>query len=408
MASISQASLSDVAQSWLLSNQHASIEGIDLRPTENSLLKGNPLVIARGQAQAYFLYDSSKRVWILKKFLPGRKPDAQYLNAIQALIPHEPGFESGYQRRVIYALGASHGSYNTADFAAWIEGTILMPFVVGSDWAYIADQIRAGNIELDFEQRLSLCRSLSTKIQTLEQNGLAHRDLSSTNIFIDTKAWEIHLIDWDSLYQSTLSIPTNTTFGTNGYVAPFVRVNGVEDAKFTWRNNADRFSMTILNCEFLCMDRNSPITGDGGFFEQEEIHQGGGSGIAKIVATLEKSLPPAAPLLRSVLQAKGFDDCPAPADWLGLARAIAAPSLKEIYDPQPDFIRFVQELQKKSQQKPAPPAPSLKDVELPDLNAAAILTKKTIGPAAPSLTEVEPLEWERLPLASKGTPKKTP
>jgi serine/threonine protein kinase len=399
-------SLSDIAQIWLLSGQHASIEGIDLRPSENSLFKGNPLVVARGQAQAYFLHDPSGKVWILKKFLPGRKPNANYLNAIQALIPHEAGFESGYQRRVIYALTASPGAFDAPDFAVWIEGTILMPLIGGTDWAYIADQVRAGTLQLSSEQRLSLCRSLSTKIEILERNGLAHRDLSSTNIFIDTKKWEVHLIDWDSLYHSGLSIPANTTFGTSGYIAPFVRVNGVEDSKVTWRDCSDRFGLAILNSEFLCIGQNSPVTGDGGFFEQEEIHQHGGPGLDHILIALEKCSPNAAQLLRKALHANTFSTCPRPSDWICLTPTAVAPSLTSVYDPQSDFLRFIQELQKKARQKPAPLAPTLKEVESPDLNTAAHVTNRATAASAPPLSAVETLEWNRLPLAAKGPPKK--
>jgi serine/threonine protein kinase len=400
-------SLSDIAQIWLLSGQHASIERIDLRPSENSLLKGNPLVIARGQARAYFLHDPTGKVWILKKFLPGRKPDANYLNAIQALIPQEPGFECGYQRRVIYGLTTSPGAFAAPDFAVWIEGTILMPLIGGTDWAYIADQVRAGTIQLTFEQRLSLCRSLSTKIEILERNGLAHRDLSSTNIFVDTKKWEVHLIDWDSLYHSSLSIPVNTTFGTSGYIAPFVRVNGVEDSKVTWRDCADRFSLAILNSEFLCIDQSSPITGDGGMVEQQEIHQHAGPGLDQILIELEKRSTNAAHLLRMALRANNFSSCPKPSDWIALTPTTVAPSLASLYDPQPDFRRFIQELQKQPRQQPAPPAPALKEIELPDLTPAAHITNRGPAASAPDLSAVESLEWNRLPLTAKGPPKKT-
>src|SRR5215213_10252880 len=124
-----QHSLSDVAQTWLKSNTRASVEGIELFPQENTYLKGNPLVIARGQAQAFYLHDETKRVWILKKFLPGRNPDAQYVRAIQTLVPRHAGFESGYQRMVLSRSSVAASALPSPDFAQWIEHTILMPLV---------------------------------------------------------------------------------------------------------------------------------------------------------------------------------------------------------------------------------------------------------------------------------------
>src|SRR6266849_2675208 len=134
-----QETLSDVAQMWLISKKCASIEGIDLSPQENSFLPENPLVVARGQAKAFYLHDKNKRVWILKKFLPGRNPDAQYIKAIQALVPQHVGFESGYQRKVLSRASVVASSSPSADFPSWIENTILMPLVRGSDWANVAD-----------------------------------------------------------------------------------------------------------------------------------------------------------------------------------------------------------------------------------------------------------------------------
>jgi serine/threonine protein kinase len=388
---------SDVAQMWLLSKRRASIEGVDLLPQENLFLKGNPLVIARGQAQAFYLHDANKRVWILKKFLPGRNPDAQYIKAIQALIPPQTGFESGYQRRVLSQASVAGASLPTQDFSAWLENTILMPLVKGSDWAYIADKVRDGSISLTPEQRLLLCRNLSEKVRVLENNNLSHRDLSSTNVFIDTHTWDVHLIDWDSIYHPGLSIPPNTTFGTNGYIAPFVRVNGKEDSRITWTRAADRFSMAVLNIEFLSVGRNSPLTGDGGLFNQDEIYNLGGRGIDIISGDLQRNFSNALGMFDRLLRAKNFDECPCPDEWKVLGAGVTAPSLKDVYDPQSDFLTFIQKLQ---QAKAPRPAPDLRDIEEPDFNLPPVPATKEQAPQAPRLADLESLEWNNLlPLA---------
>lgn len=383
----------DVAQAWLLSKSRASIEGINLLPQENAFLKRTPLVVARGQAQAFYLRDDAKQVWILKKFLPGRNPDAQYIQAIQSLIPPHAGFESGYRRRVLSRSSAS-GSGLPSGLPEWIENTILMPLVKGSDWAHIADMVRAGKISLMPEQRLLMCRNLSEKIGVLESNDLSHRDLSSTNIFVDTNTWEVHLIDWDSLYHPTLTRPPNTTFGSNGYVAPFVRVNGSEDPRVTWRGRADRFSMGVLNAEFLCVGRDSPVTGDGGLLDQDEIYNSGGSGISRIAGGLRQNFPHALALFERALRAGGFDECPGPDEWRALGAGVTAPSLKDVYDPQADFLRFIQLIQRPN--TPVRPAPNLADIESPDFKVRFVPGAADEARPAPSLSDVETLDLSDL------------
>lgn len=376
----------DVARAWLLGGKRAAIEGVNLLPQENTYLpKGTPLAVARGQAQAFYLRDESRRVWILKKFLPGRNPDAQYIRAIQALVPRHAGFESGYQRRAL-TRGSASGPGLPSGFAEWIENTILMPLVGGSDWAHIADMVRGGKISLTPEQRLLMCRNLGEKVGALEGHDLSHRDLSSTNIFIDTNTWDVHLIDWDSLYHPTLTRPPNTTYGTSGYVAPFVRSGGVEDPRLTWGAKSDRFSMGVLCVEFLCVGRGSPVTGDGGLLNQDEIYGGGGGGLSRILDGLRQNFPAALVLFEKVLGAGGFGECPAPDEWRALGAGVSAPSLKDVYDPQADFLKFIQQIQVPS--PPAAPAPDLREVAAPDIEVNYVSANADGGPPAPSLSNL--------------------
>ena len=104
----------DMGQLWFKSGRFAAIEGVSLIPRENPLLNGIPLVISRGQAEAFFLKDNQGHEWILKKFLPGRNPDSHYINSIQSLIPQESGFESGYRRLVLNKLSAAKSEIGRA------------------------------------------------------------------------------------------------------------------------------------------------------------------------------------------------------------------------------------------------------------------------------------------------------
>jgi serine/threonine protein kinase len=387
----------DVARAWLTSNKRLVIDGVSLLPEENAYLANHPLVAARGQAKAYYLRDESKQVWILKKFLPGRNPDAAYIKAIQALIPPHSGFESGYQRRVLSPSSVSTKALPSAEFRSWIDNTILMPRVKGSDWAWLADKVRDGTIDLTREQRLLMCQNLNQKLSTLERNALSHRDLSSTNVFIDANTWDVHLIDWDSLYHPSLSIPPSTTFGTNGYIAPFVRVNGSENASVTWRSGSDRFSLAILNVEFLTVERGSPVTGDGGLFDQDEIYRLGGAGINGITDRLKRDFPLAFQVFAKTLNADSFAACSGPEEWMGIEITHSAPSLKDFYDPQVDFLKFLHRLQ----QRLEIPAPKLSELEEPQYKTPVVKATLDAGPLAPSLTDLEKFDLRDLLTASQ-------
>jgi len=121
-------------------------------------------------------------------------------------------------------------------------------------------------------------------------------------------------------------MPANTTYGTEGYIAPFVKKSGAPDPRVTWRPRADRFSMTLLNAEFLCMEAGTPLRNEGGMFEQSELYAGGGPQTAHILDRLRRDFPGADALLEKALGAQSFDDCPSPAEWLALGGSVHMPA----------------------------------------------------------------------------------
>lgn len=381
--------MADVIDAWLNNRRQSIIEGLKLRPRENPLFKGSALRASRGQGDAYYLEESNKREWILKKFSPGRSPDGTYIKAIGTLLPNHPGFESGSQRKVLTkdSLLNSGVGYFTNEFAIWLHNVILMMRVEGFDWAFWADKLRYGDIQFSKDQRLLLCKNLSEQILVLEKHGISHRDLSSTNILIDTKTWQIHLIDWDSLYHPTLQMPSNTTFGTHGYVSPLVRETDSDDPKTTWRPLSDRFSLATLNIEFLGLSKNSPLTGDGGMFEQGEMNNRGGIALRMILQNVQQKFPDAVNLFTRALNARSFEECPSPYEWIkfcNLGSGFKAPSLKEIYDPTKELAEFL----KKWRYLPPKPVPPINTLENP--NWPEILSKYSKDPTStPSLKDIE-------------------
>ncbi|MFY9620637.1 MAG: serine/threonine-protein kinase [Pyrinomonadaceae bacterium] len=302
----------DIVQSWLSSRRYAVLEGIAFIPRAVDDMSPLPLATKGEQGTAYYLTDENGRGWVLKKFFPEAQPDPAYSSAVQLLIPGRPGFESGFERQVLESSSVSSSAYADPEFQAWIDGAVLMPQVMSTTWADLAASIRDG-ANLSRVERLLLCQKLSEKIGWLESVGLAHRDLSSTNVLIDGLNIEVHLIDWDSLYHPTLAMPSNAGCGTKGYIAPFVRV-GSEAAQSTWLENSDRFALAILNVELLSMAAKVPPAGE--LIGQDDIYLRSGKGLRAVRDSLRHTFVRAVELMDAAIAARSFVECPNPSDWV--------------------------------------------------------------------------------------------
>lgn len=341
--------MANIVEAWLRSGLYAEIAGHRLRPFENHLLRGTPLIVARAEARVFFLKDENNLVWVLKKYSPGKRPESAHLKAIQSLVPNHPGFQSGQGRWVLVKNDVSTSDFFDDSFSSWVEDSVLMSNVAGVDWALMTDRVRSGVSALPNDERLLLCRSLSEMIGVLEEHNLSHRRLSRTSVFIDLNNLQLQIINWDEIFHPTLAMPPNKSSGTCGYIAPFVVRSGRPDPLTTWRPQADRFSLAILNSEFLSLAADSPMAGDGGIFDQEELYDRTGDGINLILDTLHRDFPGADTLLKRALDARGFDDCPSPAEWIAFTSGRspaheatgAKPAFARTLSPIPFYSCFI-------------------------------------------------------------------
>lgn len=311
--------MSDAIQSWLNSGQAAVVAGMLLRPRAGGDAALTPLVIETRDAFVYFLIDDNANGWVLKRFCPGREPDPDYVDAIETLVPRKPGFESGFERRVVNSSTISPDGYCTQEFQNFLTGAVLMPQVISPTWAELLGSIREGNRSLSRVERLLLCQKLSRAVDWLEATGLAHRDLSDGNVMIDPVNVEVHLVDWDGLYHPGLEMPANTPCGSRGYLAPFVKLNGPAEADLMWREKADRFAVAILNSELLLMREGTRRVSGHGLFDQDDIHNRSGKTVIEVRNGLRHAFPAACELLEAALAARGFEECPSPLDWIDFA-----------------------------------------------------------------------------------------
>ena len=308
----------DVVQAWLASGEVAVLNGITLRPDSHPNFATVPAMISGDQGTTYQLLDNSDNKWMLKKFAAESEPAADYVGAIQPLVPTRSQFESGSRRMVLNESSVDQSSYHKPEFLSWISGTVLMPHVAGYTWGELIQSITEGARTLSKVERLLLCSRLSEAVDLLESSGLSHRDLSSSNVIIDVLNVEVSLIDWDSLYHNSLNEPPDTTAGSDGYIAPFVRANGSVEPQRTWRERADRFALALMNAELLTIHSESQRYLDRGLFDQAELYARAGQTLFRIKNRLKQVAPTAAALLDNAVNATSFDLCPSPVDWLAM------------------------------------------------------------------------------------------
>jgi serine/threonine protein kinase len=320
----------DVIQSWLGSGEYAVLNDTVVKPCRLDEMSPAPLMARGKQGSAYYLIDDQGESWILKKFFPETQPDNAYLETIQALVPRRPGFESGIERQVLRSSSVSGLGYSETEFLAWVEGAILMPQVMSPTWSEVAASIREGSAGLSRVERLLLCQKLSEMVGWLESAGLAHRDLSSTNVMLDSLNVEVHLIDWDSLYHASLEMPVNTTLGTDGYIAPFITTDGIEDPGATWQQNSDRFGLTVLNVELLLTTAGPSLSGSLPL--QEDSPNPSGRSLDEARERLRRSFPAAVEFLNATLAARSFAECPSPSEWIELTEKELSTSEQTTWD----------------------------------------------------------------------------
>lgn len=299
---------------WLDSGHAAVIDGLALRPQPHPYSARMVLSTSKGQAEVYYLRDDVRGEWMLKKFHPGCAPDPANILAVQSLVPRDKGFEAAYLRRCLRRDMVSRTGYSPPELIEWIDGTILMPRVIAADWSEVVGNVRDGTRDLSLADRVTLAENLCARVEVLEEVQLAHRDLSATNVMLDTFLG-IHLIDWDSLYSPSLQMPANTTVFTTGYAAPFIRERN-DDPVSTWTSGGDRFALAVLILELFAAEPGCALTGDGGLLDQIELNARGGAGIGQALDAAAGRTSVVEPLFQRALQARAAIDCPSPREWL--------------------------------------------------------------------------------------------
>ncbi|HDR8193374.1 tetratricopeptide repeat protein [Bacillus thuringiensis] len=195
-----------------------------------------------------------------------------------------------------------------------LANSIVMPWIEGPTWADILQEQRM----LSKQQCFFIAEAFLTTLKIMEENEIAHNDLSSSNVLIPFLSenpiegqHRIELVDVEQMYGPKTKRPSLLPAGSAGY-APKYLTSGV------WQKEADRFAGAILLGEILswCSEevRNKKWT-DASYFKTEEMQTE-----CERYALLQQVLHnqwngEIAQLFKQAWNSKTFAECPSFAQW---------------------------------------------------------------------------------------------
>jgi tRNA A-37 threonylcarbamoyl transferase component Bud32 len=137
-------------------------------------------------------------------------------------------------------------SPNTLEQYRNLQYAILMPWIQGSSWINILALGREGQNLFNRHETLCLASNLAAVLSTLETLGVAHCDLSASNVMVDPdpEKLRIELIDVEDLFIPSFQQPKHRPLGTPGYQHRAC-------SQGHWDARSDRFAGAILLAEML-------------------------------------------------------------------------------------------------------------------------------------------------------------
>ena len=284
-----------------------SIGGTAYRFTEHPALPGSGIPFGQdGRAGVVFrLQDDAGNFRALKVFKPAfRQPALVGLTRKLEAYAGLPGLT--VCRRVVLTPQAHADllrQYPDLLYAA------LMPWIAGHTWQEITQPRTA----LDPRQSLALAHAFAVILAHMEQEGVAHGDLSASNLLIeglDAGAPRVELVDVEQLYAPGLLRPGILPGGSPGYAH--------KSAGGLWEAEADRFAGAVLLAEMLgwCDERVRDATAGETYFAEGELQAGSGRYRRLYTTLAERWGNPVAALFEQAWHSETVQDCPPFGSWL--------------------------------------------------------------------------------------------
>ncbi len=293
-------------------NQEIALGGVTYQVAEHPVAPGMPYGQEGRQAIVYKLVagDHNKALKVLKPRF--RVPGMVGLSRRLASFANIPGLQV-CQRTVLTPQTYSAVLRGNPDLLY----AVLMPWVEGPTWM----EVMLNKDELNPEQSLTLARSLAGVMSAMEQEGLAHCDLSGPNVLLPmlspsfaTQPGQsaVALVDVEQMFGPDLKRPELVPGGSPGY-AHKIAPDGM------WESDADRLSGAVLLTEMLawCDQRVRDLTwGESYFNPYDEMQKD--SERYHVLATVlwERWGDKVARLFDQAWGSDTLADCPTFGEWL--------------------------------------------------------------------------------------------
>jgi WD40 repeat protein len=199
---------------------------------------------------------------------------------------------------------------------------VLMPWIEGPTWTEVMLEKRP----LTPQQALDLARAFADLLSRMEQNGLAHCDLSGPNVLLPMLAGQtadrrpqtayrppsaVELVDVEGLYAPGLPRPEALPSGSSGYAHRTAREG-------LWGPTADRFAGAVLLAEMLgwCDPQVVQAAWGESYFDPQEMQQDTPR-YRTLMAALERRWGSnVARLFERAWRSDSLLDCPTFGEWL--------------------------------------------------------------------------------------------
>jgi formylglycine-generating enzyme required for sulfatase activity len=291
--------------------QELHIESVPYWIAEHPAAPGLPYGQEGRQAVVYQLVAQEGEAQALKVFKPRyRLPALVSLADRIAPFSRLPGLQ--VCRRTVLAPQRHAGLLRQQPDLTY---AVLMPWVEGPTWMEVVVEKRA----LSPEEGLALARSLAAVLVGMEQNGLAHCDISASNVLLPALVQSvapgerppIGLVDVEQLYGSGLRRPELLPGGSPGY-AHKTAPDGL------WGSTADRFAGAVLLGEFLgwCDERAREAAWGESYFDPQEMQRDSERFRTLITVLRERWGENVAGLFERAWRSDVLADCTTFGEWL--------------------------------------------------------------------------------------------
>jgi hypothetical protein len=192
---------------------------------------------------------------------------------------------------------------------------VVMPWIEGPTWM----EVLLEKEPFSQEQSLSLARALASVLAGMEQESLAHCDLSGPNVLLPMLAGAsrnpsqaaVELVDVEQMYGPDLRRPDFLPSGSSGYAHRTA-------SEAIWSPDADRFAGALLIAEMLgwCDERAQEAAWGESYFDPAEMHQPNERYHLLATVLRERWGSPVAGLFEQAWRSGTPVECPTFGEWM--------------------------------------------------------------------------------------------